>query len=251
MKNFQSAGHELDKFKEETNSLVVSYLTLRKLVGLLGMLLPFFLAVSPSRSSEFLFNLEPSISDYFFTSRGDILVVVLCLIGFFLLVYNGYTLVERVLMGVAGICAMGVAFAPTRQACLACDLSVHTGAGGFLGNLAGTWWHFFFAVVFFLSLAVISTFYFTRGKSGKIDWRMMGKVSQKNRRNLVYVVCGVVMVVCLLILAVYFIYRAKTGHDLRPYPVVYIFETVAVEAFGFSWLVKGEALWPDPGNGLF
>ncbi|WP_316809084.1 hypothetical protein [Pedobacter agri] len=108
------------------------------------------------------------------------------------------------------------------MACKACDLTVHTGVGGYLGSLAEAWWHLFFLVVFFLSLTVISMFYFTRGNLEGIDWRMMGRGSQKNKHNLVYVVCEVVMVLCPLILAVYFVYRAKTGYDLKPYALVYI-----------------------------
>lgn len=234
------------KSKEDHNKLVISYLTLRKLIGIAGMALPALLAVAPSRTSDYLFNLEPSISDYFFTSRGDVLVVVLCLIGFFLLVYNGYDLVERCLTLLAGVCAMGVAFAPTGMRCGNCEKSVHTGAGGFLPVLAGTWWHLAFAVVFFLSLGIISTFYFTKGGDQKIAWRELGKFTQKNRRNLAYVICGCLIFLCLIVLTIYFIYRAKTGNDLKPYPIVYIFETIAVEAFGFSWLVKGQTLWPDP-----
>ena len=33
--------------------------------------------------------------------------------------------------------------------------------------------------------------------------------------------------------------------DYQQYCVTYWMETIAVEAFGFSWLVKGEALFED------
>jgi len=28
-------------------------------------------------------------------------------------------------------------------------------------------------------------------------------------------------------------------------PVIFILETVAIEAFGLSWITKGQTLWPD------
>ncbi|MGM9478011.1 hypothetical protein ACS5PU_16405 [Pedobacter sp. GSP4] len=136
------------KSKEDHNQLVLSYLTLRKLIGIAGMALPFLLAVAPSRASEYLFDLEPSISDYFFTSRGDVLVVVLCLIGFFLLVYNRYNLVERYYFDPFGRCL-----------CNGCNLCPYWYGGIFAyasGKLAAS--SFCFGV-FFLWVLSLRLFY--------------------------------------------------------------------------------------------
>lgn len=51
------------------------------------------------------------------------------------------------------------------------------------------------------------------------------------------------MVASLAVLGVYFIFHNKI--DLGAFPIVYVFETIAVEAFAVSWLTKGETLWPD------
>jgi len=229
-----------DKVKEEKNELVLSYLTLRNLIGFGGMLLPVVLAVLPSRSSEY-HGFEPSISDYYFTDRGDILVVMLCIIGAFLITYYGYSFKEWLLTFVAGICGMGVAFVPTKIGCDTCDLSVHTEDGGVFKTLAGTSWHFAFAATFLFCLAIMSLVYFTKCGPEDHTFKADGALTQKAKRNLIFKICGWTIIASLAILGIYFL----TGMDLKPFPIVYVFETVAVEAFGFSWLVKGQTLWPD------
>lgn len=230
-----------DRTKEARNDLVLSYLTLRNLIGFGGMLLPVALAVFPSRTSEYL-GFEPSISDYYYTDRGDILVVILCIIGAFLITYYGYCFKEWLLTFLAGICGIGVAFVPTEIGCDQCALSVHTGHGGVFKTLAGTGWHFAFAATFLLSLAIMSLVFFTRGGD---DQNIGEKSTQKAIRNRVFRICGWVIIGSLVILGAYFVVHHLTGLDVKPFPIVYVFEAVAVEAFGFSWLVKGQTLWPD------
>ncbi|SDF61456.1 hypothetical protein SAMN04487996_111280 [Dyadobacter soli] len=231
-----------DQRKEERNELVISYLTLRNLIGFGGMLLPIALAVRPARPSEYYFGFEPSISDYYYTDRGDILVVILCIIGAFLITYYGYGFYEWLLTFLAGICGIGVAFVPTKIGCDRCLLSVHTEHGGVFKTLAGTGWHFAFAATFLLSLAIMSLVFFTRGDDSAAT---EGKNKQKAIRNRVFKICGWVIIGSLIILGIYFILRRMIGLDVKPFPIVYVFEAVAVEAFGFSWLVKGQTLWPD------
>jgi len=236
-----------DKTKESRNELVFSYLTLRNLIGFGGMLLPLILAIRPSRPSAYG-GFEPSISDYFYTDRGDILVVMLCVIGTFLITYKGYGWKEWVLTTLAGIGGIGVAFVPTKMDCLLlksectnCVLSVHTNNGGVFKTLAGTGWHFAFAATFLFALAIMSIFFFTRSDEDPKHRTPEGKTTQKGKRNRVFVICGIIIIASLVVLGVYFI----SGVDLKPFPTVYAFETIAVEAFGFSWLVKGQTLWPD------
>ena len=231
---------QTDKEKEDGNALVVSYLTQRNLIGLSGMLLPLALAIFPKRETAY-HGLEPSISDYYYTDRGDILVVFLCVIGVFLITYKGYTWVERTLTIVAAIAGMGVAFVPTHKDCVDCLLSVHTDNGGVFPNLAGTGWHFAFAAVFLLSLAAMSLYFFPMSDEKAKLKTSAGKKSPKAKRNRVYRISGWIMVASVAILGVYFLIMP----DLHHFPVVYTFETVAVEAFGISWLTKGETLWPD------
>jgi hypothetical protein len=61
--------HAKDASKESNNDLVFSYLTLRNLIGFCGMLIPWILALWPTRKGPD-YGFEPSISDYFYTDRG-------------------------------------------------------------------------------------------------------------------------------------------------------------------------------------
>lgn len=234
------AGPIADHRKEEKNELVFSYLTLRNLIGFSGILLPFVLAIAPKRPSDY-YGFEPSISDYFYTDRGDILVVVLCILGAFLITYKGYGWKEQLLTFVAGVCGIGVAFVPTKMDCLACDLSVHTGSGGVFSFIAGTGWHFGFAATFLLCLAIMSLVFFTKGNGDESHRKADGSLSQKGKRNIVFKICGWTIIGSLVILGLYFVIRP----DLKKFPIVFVFETVAVIAFGFSWITKGQTLWPD------
>lgn len=70
------------------SSLVLSYLDLRKAIGILGIALPFVLVVG-----KFLFDgpgTQPSISDYYYASMRDVFVGIRCAIGVFLMSYRGY-----------------------------------------------------------------------------------------------------------------------------------------------------------------
>src|SRR5690554_1674673 len=103
---------ELDRVKENHNLLVFSYLTLRNLIGFSGILLPFVL-IGTTVIGEDEYRIAPSISDYYYTNNGDVVVVVLCVLGVFLLTYKGYTRSERILTSIAAVSAIGVAFSPT------------------------------------------------------------------------------------------------------------------------------------------
>ncbi len=69
-------------------SLIISYLTLRKAIGLLGIALPFVLALGAVFCSRT--EIQSSVSSYYHTSMGDVFVGILFVIGFFLLSYRGY-----------------------------------------------------------------------------------------------------------------------------------------------------------------
>lgn len=61
-------------------------------------------------------------------------------------------------------------------------------------------------------------------------------------RNGIYVACGTIMILCILAMALYAALDAWTGLDLSWWPaarMTFWFETVALWAFGLSWMVKG------------
>jgi hypothetical protein len=230
-----------DRQKERDNDLVFSYMTLRNLIGFSGMLLPLILYIFTVRAPAD--NLvEPSISDYYYTSNGDVLVVILCSLSVFLFTYNGYEWREKLWTIQAAICGLGVAFSPTVTKYSRESFSVHTSLNE-VPMVFGFERHLLFAAWFFICLSIIALVYFPKSDATS-DVNVEGNRTSKGKRNLVYRVCGITMLLCVLILALYFqvsVFRNAMGD----FPVVFVLETVAIEAFGISWITKGETLWPD------
>ena len=229
-----------DREKEAENDLVISYMSLRKLIGICGMALPVALAIFPKRPTSFFLGLEPSISDYYYTNRGDFLVVLLSILSIFLFTYKGYNTIEKMLTRLAGVCALGVAFVPTQVKCEKCAFSVHTLEGGVLGNIAGEGLHLICAGTFLLCLAYISFKYFPQTDAATLA-NQGNKLTQKGKRNIIFRLCAWVIFGCVGLLLLYFLLKP----DLKSFPIIFVLETVAVEAFGISWLTKGEGLLPD------
>jgi hypothetical protein len=223
-----------DKQKEEENELVLSYLTMRNLIGFSGILLPLILVLT-TRGEIGEKLIEPSISDYYYTSNGDVLVVLLSVLGVFLFTYNGYNIIEKGLTTLAAFCGIGVAFSPTAT-CEPHSSTIHI-ANKTVPLLFGIERHFIFAGLFFISLAIISLVYFPKLKDNE-----MVITPQKKKRNRIYMICGWVIIACIVFLGVYFVLKPSFLQDV---PVIFILETIAIEAFGLSWITKGQTLWPD------
>jgi hypothetical protein len=62
-------------------------------------------------------------------------------------------------------------------------------------------------------------------------------------RNVVYIVCGCVMIATLVALVL--IMRFLDDQIQERTKAVFIAETILLEAFGISWLVKGETILRD------
>ena len=202
----------------EESTGIVGYLILRRLLGIFGMLLPIVLVVFTG------FTFQPSISHYYYTYMGFVFVGFLCAFGAFLILYKyKSSAIDNWLTTVAGICALCAAFVPTSTGdrCLEIKCTIH----------------FTSAALFFLLLAYMAYFRFTRS-----DKKPAERTSQKRRRNRVYRNCAVIIVACLLLLGVYYLFRFK--HQW-PYETAFWLETIALEAFGFAWLIKGKVLMRD------
>lgn len=139
-----------------------------------------------------------------------------CAIPVFL---KGYNKLEDRTATLAGFFAIGIAWFPT------------TPAGPL--DLAGKI-HLICASVFFIILAGFSIFFFTRGVSHP--------TIRKLKRNIIYVVCGVAMIVCLVAIVIFFNFFLPDNLDSN---FVFWAETVALIAFGVSWITKGGTLYPD------
>lgn len=197
-----------------------SYMTLRKAVGWIGLLLPFILMLG----GFFIFKgnfVESSISYYYHTGMRDVFVGALCAVALFLFFYTGYNKWDDWAGNLGGLFALGVAWFPTTK----------SGPVEWAGQV-----HLICALLFFVILASFSLFLFTKTVKGK---RPRGS---KKKRNLIYIICGIIMLACLIIILVYKILQKENTHETS---IVYWGETVALVAFGVSWLTKGEAIYPD------
>lgn len=204
---------------------VLSYLVMRKLVGILGIALPIILLVGAAVFRGL--PVRSSISAYYYTNVEDALTGILFAIAMFLFCCNGYERIDTISTNIAAVGAIGVALFPCSLKNLnlvpAAILSRrHPAVGVFQlpDNISGVF-HVAFASLFFLTIAFIAFFVFTKG--------------DQKARNVLYRVCAVIIVAMLILIAI--TEGVKPGSYL-----VFVFETAALWAFGVSWLVKGEGL---------
>lgn len=230
---------------DNNNPLIISYLTLRKTIGWLGILLPVVLFIGNfliGWLTDFENGCNPyksSISHYYYTRLGEIFTGTLCGVSLFLFSYNGHPkkegekgLSDRTLSILAACFALGVVLFPTSSELpIPCNLRAFV-TSKLTGNI-----HLVSASLFFATLAYMSYFNFTK-TSGDIT-------PQKLKRNKIYRICAVSMVASLLGCALYlFVLEGKISWLDYIHPV-FCFEALALLAFGFSWLTKGEFLLKD------
>lgn len=196
--------------------IIVSHLTLRRAVGAMGVLLPIVLAVGHIVLGGR--GLQTSISSYYATNVGDVLVGTLFAIGWFLFAYRGYDRRDDLAGDLAWLFALLVALCPNSHP-----------------NGAVRTIHFAAAVSLFLVLSYFSGVLFT--KSGGTP------TPRKRARNRIYRGCAVVILVCISLAGVYSWLLADTGLA-RLNPVFWL-ESFSLWAFGLSWFVKGETLLKD------
>ena len=134
---------------------VMGYRAVRRALGIVGLGLPISLYVYAKLAD----NMQPSVSAFYYTEMGDILVGALCAIGIFLIAYKGYPrkkgerLSDRVVATIAGAGAIGVALFPTPYKG---DTLCQTGACVNTGITSHPdWWHYGSAGVFFVCLALL------------------------------------------------------------------------------------------------
>jgi hypothetical protein len=202
-----------------------NYLALRKAVGWIGISLPFALMTGMALffSGDII---QKTISQYYYTGMRDVLTGALCAIALFMFYYKGYDKWDNRIGNLAGLFALGIAWFPTSP----------TEPQDTIGNI-----HFLCASVFFIILAGFSLFRFTLNEKGK------SRTTQKLNRNIIYRACGVIMLVCLVSIVIFFEFFHDTGSGSH---FVFWGETIALIAFGVSWLTKGGTLYPDKRKGI-
>ncbi len=226
-------------YKDPSGLWVSNGSTLRKLIGILGMLLPILLWLYLLIAYHLATPLE-SISHYYYTRAGTVFTIVVSLLAIFLIVYKGYTPVDFYLSLTAGVFALFVLLFPTSNLCDQQDI-----LGGYCITIlpvseARELFHYISAGIFLLCLAAMSLFLFTKSDKPEQE-RGPGKIT----RNQIYRICGVTMVVALLIIFFggFLDWIPEDIYDKNQ--LTFWMEAVAVEAFGFSWLVKGKTLFKN------
>ena len=187
-----------------------TYLALRRAVGLIGILMPFSLMLG----NYFIFRdrfVLRSISRYYHSDMRDVFVAALCAMALFMFFYSGYGRRERWAGVLTGLLTLGVVFFPTTL----------TGPTDLIGTL-----HYASAGLLFLILAWISLFHFPRKRPGVL----------RQVTDTIQVICGVLMISCVIAIALYYAFFRVEGKDTC---VVFVAETVALVAFGVSWLTEG------------
>jgi len=217
---------------EKDEHLIVSYITLRRLIGVLGMTLPLICVAGGALFAGT--PLQRSVSYYYHTNMRDLLVGLLVVVSMFFLTYRGYERKDRIVTSLIGLAGLGLAFFPILSA-----ENPGAPAGLFQMNpgIANAI-HVGSAAVFFLLLAFNSIFLFTLSGKGNASLTRNKKI-----RNRIHRTCGGLILGSLTAFAVLWLVFGKTVMNQSRW--VLALQTVMLLAFGVSWLVKGETLFRD------
>jgi len=203
---------------------------MRRLIGILGISLPIIVVLGGFLQSGFI--VQGSISGYYYTNMRDFFVGLLCGVSLFLISYKGYEKIDDLIGNLSGIFALGIVVFPTS---MYSDQVVKVGIF-LLDDNVSEYIHLTFGTLFFLALSFNSMFLFTKRVPGVLS-------REKKRRNLIYRICGIVMILEIFCTTIYTLFLRDT-YISKYYPVL-IFESIALLAFGISWLVKGHTLFRD------
>ena len=241
--------------RPERNELIISYMNLRKTVGWIGSLLPIVLITG--NVIFFTTSLPGSMSGYYYTHMRDVFVGALCALGVFLVAYTGYDEVDRWITNIAGLCAIGVAFFATKPP--VCAAGARTCTAPWVTHLSAGQQvrgdiHLFFAAVTFIALGLMALRF---AKSGATPGGQAGMSrirhglglanpgdgkrprGRKKQRNALYRACGITILSCVVLAAASNLLPTSVKAQ---WPWLFVFEALAVFAFGVSWFVKGETL---------
>ncbi|MCF6133535.1 hypothetical protein [Flavobacterium wongokense] len=205
---------------KDPDSITITYMTMRKIIGFLAFLLVPTLVLG-AFITDHSFVIRGSVSAYYYSGMRNALVGVICGISLFLVSYHGYTAKDSIASKFAGIFALGIAFFPTSEREVKNDIISII--------------HYITAGLFFCTLSYMSIKLFTMSKGYK--------TVKKRKRNKIYIACGITMLVAAACIPISSI---KAIHIvIRDYRPTLICETIALVSFGISWLTKGGFIFKD------
>ena len=231
--------------KQTNEDYLKSYLVLRQLIGILGILLPFALIFG----NYFLGNwhwLQPSISHYFYSYMHFAFVGVLFILGAILISYREkeYKLANRV-STLAGAFAFCVAIFPTKFDGFIKPEYIH---------IEDMYWKSWFKIIHFGSALLLfvcfAIFCFVIFQKSDKDLKPSEFDEKKKLRNRIYKICGWGIVVSIMMIAACTLYEKYVAITTFTKYSTFIFETTALLCFGNSWLLKGSVNWKNDDNEL-
>jgi hypothetical protein len=213
MATFSTTGPHSDPI------LDISYLSLRKSIGWIGILMPWVVRAVAKILGGTPFLM--SISAYYYTVGRDLFVGSLFAAGLFLAFYRGSlnSMQDRILAVVWGIAAAFIGLIPMNPCGdpqLAC------------GDPHHQTYHFIPVAVFFAINIYMTLFRFTKPSQLPVT-------PEKEQRNKVYIACGAVMLVSVLAIA--YLDQVRSS--------IFVPEAIAIATFGVAWLVKGQMILAD------
>lgn len=211
---------------------------LRKVIGWLGMLLPWIVAalyfvyviiahdfeniLNRDSIKPFLIWLCDSISmTYHIPTCITPFMIILGAASLLLITYEGYDKQDNIVCSIAGICGLCICLFP----CSNIYINIPDNIGAFLlpKQISGIL-HNVAAVIFFLLLSYNSFFLFTKSSGEMTD--------EKRKRNIIFRVCGIGMIVSLIAILPGFIFQW--------YGWTWLIEMIVLSFFGISWLTKSQ-----------
>lgn len=199
------------------NNVTVDTKRMRIMIGILGMLLPWLVALITLSWPQ-----SVSITYYSLFAVGTFMVV-LGSAGILLINYKGYEPIDDITSTIAGVFGILICLFPMTYLD---DPSLKTGILHLPSNISNIF-HCISAVGFFGTLAFMSFFLFTK-TSGKMT-------KQKEIKNIIYRTCGIGMLASFLLMLLNFM------PGVHIYNLTWIVEAIALFFFGTSWIVKSDA----------
>jgi len=213
---------------ESTRTLVVSYLGIRRAIGLIGLFLPILLG--PVGWFVFGIEIQDNISSYYHTALRDVFVGAMCSIGIFLFCYRGYDWIESWTANIGCVSALGVALCPLDANSDPLNQSTMI---GYLHTLSGG--------AFFLTLAFYSLYHFPTSKQEKHEI-----APHEAQRNFIYRTSGIVILLSLVAMGAHlFLIPVEWSRKANEFNLLFWGEWIAVWSFAAAWLTKGRAILVD------
>lgn len=218
--------------KTSDKDMIISYMTLRQLIGLLGILLPF---VCMAGAAIIEGNcVQESISIYYYTNMRDFFIGAMGGLSLFLFTYKGYCRVDDLVTTACAITGLGLTVFPCMSA-----PGVQSPVGIFMiSESTSEVIHSTFAGLFFFLMAMNSIFLFTRSDRQKHEF-----LPNKKIRNRIYRACGIIMLCSLALLGLLIWIKGRTYVSEHRIPL--ILEIIILTSFSISWLIKGGVMLKD------